>query len=294
MTSKTYTKTALTTAVLGTLLGAGSAFAQTPASTNTMPHMKGEMKEMRQEIKENRKDVKDIRQAIKEIPTVAGLVTAVNGSTLTVSGATSPKMATSTFTITTTASTVVVKNKATTTASTIVVGDKVAVLGTLSGSAVSASSIMINPNVGEIVKEIKKEGKGEMMAMMQGNGTPLVGGSVSAITGNTLTITNKGGATYTVDATSAKVAKGGQGTTSVSTLKVGDMVMVQGVVNGTSITASSVVLQPAGEKGDMKKMMPMNTAATNPAPQVQALNQNGEQKPKLLERIGGFFRSFGF
>jgi hypothetical protein len=294
MTSKTYTKTALTSAVLGTLLATGSAFAQTPPATNTAPYMKGEMKEIRQEMKENRKEIKGVKQAMKELPTVAGTVTSVNGLTLTISGATAPKMATSSFTVILTSSTVVVKNKATTTASSIVVGDKVAVLGTLSGSSVSATSLMVDPKIGEMAREIKNGGKSEMMAMMQGNGAPLVGGSISAISGNTLTITNKGGAIYTVDATSAKVAKGGQGTTTVSTLKVGDMIMVQGAVNGTTITANSIVLQPAGERGEMKRAMPTNPSMVNQALQAQGLNQNDEQKPKFLERMGEFFKSFGF
>jgi hypothetical protein len=289
MTSKKYTKTALTAAVLGTLLGGGSVFAQTPAPTNTQPHGKGEMKEMRQEMKENRKEVKEIKQEIKELPTVAGTVIAINSSSLTISGATAPKMATSTFSVIATPSTTVLKNKATTTISKISVGDKVAVLGTLSGTTVTASSIMIDPSVQGIIKEMKNNDKKEILSLMQGANVPLVGGSISAVSGETFTMINKGGTSYTVNASEAKVAKGGQGTTTVSTLKVGDMVMVQGVVNGTAITANSIILQPAKA---LEKEMKRATAPQ--AVSLMSTDAPQEGKQNFLERLEGFFKGFSF
>ena len=41
--------------------------------------------------------------------------------------------------------------------------------------------------------------------MMTGNGQPIIGGKVTAVNGNSLTVTNASNVTYTVDVTSAKV-----------------------------------------------------------------------------------------
>ena len=59
-----------------------------------------------------------------------------------------------------------------------------------------------------------------------------------------MTVTNKSNVTYTVDATNAKIVQG-QNTIAVSNVAVGDSVVVQGTVNGNSITASSVIDQKA-------------------------------------------------
>ncbi len=93
---------------------------------------------------------------------------------------------------------------------------------------------------------------------------PMMGGgifgTVSAINGTTLTITSKGFAgfgrpssttgsapttapaptTYTVNASNATVTKGGASST-LSSVAVGDTVVVRGTVNGTSITATAIM-----------------------------------------------------
>lgn len=86
---------------------------------------------------------------------------------------------------------------------------------------------------------------GRMMGAMHRNG---VFGTVASISGNTLTITsqnwsqdktNTTSTTYTVDATNAKVMKNGAAAT-VSNIAVGDTVMVQGTVTGTSVVATMI------------------------------------------------------
>ena len=77
-------------------------------------------------------------------------------------------------------------------------------------------------------------------ASIQGNGEPVIAGTVSVISGTTFSVTNNGSATYSVDASSATVVKG-NATSSVSSIAVGDHVVVQGAVSGTSVTASSVI-----------------------------------------------------
>ena len=47
---------------------------------------------------------------------------------------------------------------------------------------------------------------------------------------------------YTVDATNAKIAQG-PNTIAIGAVAVGDMVVVQGTINGTSVVATSVIDQ---------------------------------------------------
>ncbi len=66
-----------------------------------------------------------------------------------------------------------------------------------------------------------------------------VHGTVSAVNGNTVTITNTDGTSYTVDASNAKISK--MVDLNVSDIKVGDTLGVQGSVNGTSVTATHIM-----------------------------------------------------
>jgi hypothetical protein len=71
--------------------------------------------------------------------------------------------------------------------------------------------------------------------------TPHISGTVSAISGSTLTVTNATGTVYTVDASSAKVMEGlFVSGLSVSDIRVGDKILIRGTVNGTSVTAKSI------------------------------------------------------
>ncbi len=63
-------------------------------------------------------------------------------------------------------------------------------------------------------------------------------GTVSAVSGDTITLTGKDGTTYTVNAGSASITK--NMTVGISDIKVGDTLMAQGTVNGTSVTATNI------------------------------------------------------
>ena len=190
-------------------------------------------------------------------PAVSGTVTAISGNTITISGRTgfSSTTATVTYTIDATNATVR-KNNATSTVSSIAVGDKIFAQGTVSGTNVTATAIM--DGIGMMGR-----GNGQMnggrngdnassTSPFLGNGQPVVAGTVSVVSGNSLTITTASNITYTVDATNAKIVKG-PNTTTISTIVVGDKVLVQGAVNGTSVIASTVVDQsgqPGNRPGD--------------------------------------------
>ncbi|MCE9643937.1 DUF5666 domain-containing protein [Candidatus Parcubacteria bacterium] len=72
---------------------------------------------------------------------------------------------------------------------------------------------------------------------------PHVGGTITAISGSTLTVTAKtktGDTTYTINAANATVTKDGAAST-LAGLAVGDKVMALGTVNGSSVAATSIM-----------------------------------------------------
>jgi len=124
----------------------------------------------------------------------------------------------------------------------------VVIQGTKSGTNITATSIrdgmMRGPGGTKGPGGTPGSVSGNVPSPIQGNGQPVVAGTVSAINGDSLTVTNKSNVTYTVDATNAKVVQG-QSTVSLSSVSIGDSVIIQGTTNGTSIVASSVIDQKA-------------------------------------------------
>ncbi len=172
---------------------------------------------------------------------VFGTVTAVSGDTITVqskswqkpaSGSTMPTATTVTYTVDATNATVT-KADAASSISAIAVGDTIMVQGTVSGTSVTATKI----NDGIKMPMRQPENKGE--AIPAGNGQPIIGGTVTAVSGDTVTITNKGNVSYTIDVTNATVTKNGT-TSTAANIAVGDNVLAQGTINGTSVTAVSL------------------------------------------------------
>ena len=120
--------------------------------------------------------------------------------------------------------------------------------------------------------------------LFAGNGQPIVGGNVTAITGNSLTVTNKSNVTYTIDATSAKVTKPGVTSATLANVTIGDRVVVQGTVNGNSITASTIV-----DQGIAPSVLSNESASTSPAGETE------HRSGGFFTMIGGFFSHlFGF
>jgi hypothetical protein len=77
-------------------------------------------------------------------------------------------------------------------------------------------------------------------------------GNITAISGSTITLqeeADEGGATYTVDASSATVNKDGVAA-ALSDLKVGDKVFIDGTVSGNNVAATSI---NTGERGHHDK-----------------------------------------
>ncbi len=159
-------------------------------------------------------------------PDVFGEVTAISGTTLTVTSKGPQDSTTTTYSVDVSGATIQ-KGSAgtkptTATVSSIAIGDKVAIRGTVSGTSVTATEVM--------------DGVGGPGGHGRGPG---VVGTVSAVSGNTITLTNADGTTYTVEASSAKVSK--VSTISVSDIAVGDKIGVEGTVSGTSVTATGIM-----------------------------------------------------
>lgn len=221
-------------------------------------------------------------------PSIVGTVSIVSGTTLTVQSKGFGRGATSTaitmYTVDASAAKVM-KNNATSSVSNIATGDMVMVQGTVSGTNVAATMIrdgLASRNEkGQINGDRTMGGKnlGQRFASStpQGNGQPIVGGSVTAINGSVVTITNKSNVIYTIDASNATVMKGGVSAT-LSGVSVGDNVLVQGTVNVTSVAASSIIDQGGSQ----------NIPGSQP---------NTKRGPigGFIGAIGGFFQHiFGF
>jgi len=173
-------------------------------------------------------------------PGVFGTVSAVNGTTLTVTGkGFAPSSATTTYAVDASNASVT-KNGATTTLASVAAGDRVMVQGTVTGTNVVATII----RDGIVMRKPGSPAgwQGSTTTPMQGNGQPVVAGTVSSVSGSSITITTSSNVTYTIDATNAKVTKG-NASSAVSSVAAGDYVIVQGTINGTSVTASSVIDQ---------------------------------------------------
>ncbi len=205
-------------------------------------------------------------------PGIMGTVSTINGSTLTISGrglGRNASSGTETYTVDA-ASARVVKNGSTSSVSAIAVGDKVFVRGTVSGTNIAATLI----RDGAAKQENGGDWSNQTSSLIQGNGQPIIAGTISAISGNTVTVSTKSGISYVVAASGAKVVEG-KNQISLSSLAVGDTVIVQGSVNGTQVAASSIIVQ-------------------------KAVTQNGTAHPAQKQlgffgRVGQFFlRLFGF
>lgn len=217
---------------------------------------------------------------------VVGTVSAVSGTTLTVTTKAKEKndatsAAPTVYTVDASNAKIYNKGneKSTIPVSSIAVGDAVMVRGTVSGTNVTATVIRDG-----IARDKFKHSVANLTQLVKGNGEPIVGGSVVAISGTTFTVTNASNVTYTIDAASTTVVKNGT-STAIGNIAVGDNVLVQGTVNGSSVTAYSIIDQGARNT---------NSSSTN-ASSSKARGNGFGLDGGFFGAIGGFFRHlFGF
>lgn len=157
------------------------------------------------------------------MPGVHGTITAINGTTVTVSDQRSG----TSYTVDASAASVMKGSQgsapAASSVSALAVGDMVGVEGTVSGTSVTATKILSGFMGG-------RGGFGH------GRGTA---GTVTAVSGNTITITGDNGTSYTVDASGATVSK--MMTIGVADIKVGDRIGAEGTLSGTNVAATRIM-----------------------------------------------------
>lgn len=224
---------------------------------------------------------------------VFGTVSAISGPTITVQGhapgspAQSGTNTDTTYTVDASGATVT-KDGTTSSVGAIVVGDTVRVEGTVSGTNVTATEIhdglpprggMMGEKRGWDGASTTPRGFGMMGAAIQGNGQPIVGGTVTGVSGNTVSITNKSSVSYSIDASNATIIKTGA-TSTIASVQIGDAVLAQGAINGTSMTASSLM-----DHGAAPTQQNVSGGTTQPQGPMGG----------FFGRVGGFFRNlFGF
>jgi len=90
-----------------------------------------------------------------------------------------------------------------------------------------------------IVANNTEKGHMHMGGHMRGKKENGVMGKVTAVNGSVITVTDKNGATFTVNAANAKVEK--MVTETLGDIAVGDSIGVHGTVSGTTITAQHIM-----------------------------------------------------
>ncbi len=183
---------------------------------------------------------------------VAGEITAINGSTITVSSmgrrpkgqandsSSGSAPAKTTYTVTTTSKTTF--SKVTDgTVSDLAKGDTVVVDGTNSNGTIAAKRI-------HQTNKLPDQSNNGASAPRKGAGGDHTLGTITAVSGSTVTISTTAGDTVKVTTTSdTKVSVIEK--TSISDLAKGDMIRVQGTVSGTTVAATAVNEGPAGGPG---------------------------------------------
>ncbi len=147
---------------------------------------------------------------------IAGTVTATSGTTLTVLGKNG-----TTYTVSAANATVWDNKHESTTLSSVDEGDTVVVQGTISGSSVTAAKIFT-------------------VRLPKANADGSISGTVTAKSGDTLTVLATNGTTYTVDASDSDINEGKNDDATLDDIKVGDTVSITGDTEGSSIDADVI------------------------------------------------------
>ncbi len=193
----------------------------------------------------------------------AGTISAIDGSTITLTGTTG------TATKVTTSSSTTVTSSATAALGDIAVGDQVSVMGTISGTDVTAQRITdtgTTADAGPGQGQAPPSGSGQTgQAPPSGAGGPGAGarGQVTSIDGSTMVITATDGTVYTVT-TSSTTTVTKVTTSSLSALSVGEQVQVRGstatdgTVTAERITEGAATGFPGGGGGPPTGSGPTN------------------------------------
>lgn len=166
---------------------------------------------------------------------IVGKVTAINGTALTVSSMTpwNKDSKTTVYTVNTANAEIEKEGMDNETISDIKVGDMIIVEGAVTGTTVAATEIHIG-----WFKAKWEKAKDSFVT----SGDPVIGGTVTAVSGTTITTKNKSDVSYTIEAKDSKfMTKGSSEASTISDIEVGDNILVQGTINNASVTAKLII-----------------------------------------------------
>ena len=114
-------------------------------------------------------------------------------------------------------------------------------------------------------------------------------GTIDSVSGSSFTISTSAGQKVTVNKATSTTYQNGTSPTSASAIAKGENVLVLGTTNGTTITASQVILQPPGGGGSATSttagVVPFNRGAPSTSKQVGQIPANYSQGSGTI--VGG-------
>lgn len=152
-----------------------------------------------------------------------GKITAINGTTISAQSIRDGAV------YTVNAGSATVWNGSNTTLAKLSVNDTIIVKGTVAGNVITATAIA----GGNWKDKWPENGNWN-------NLKPGVIGTVTAVSGTTLTVRAMNGMTYSVETVNAKFQKDKNTAITIANIAVNDSVIIQGTVNGTSVSATNV------------------------------------------------------
>jgi len=93
-------------------------------------------------------------------------------------------------------------------------------------------------------------------------------GTVGSVSTSSFTVSISAGQKVTVHKTSATKYRQGARSTSASAVRTGEAVLVLGTVNGTTITATQVMVQPSGGSATSSAVVPFQRGAPTTSKQI--------------------------
>ncbi|MCW2964535.1 MAG: hypothetical protein JWO17_1787 [Actinomycetia bacterium] len=157
-----------------------------------------------------------------------------------------------------------------------IAGGAYGIVGTTSGSNSAAASIANTTTAGSFPRSGPAGGGGSNARSGPAAGGTV--GTVASVSASSFTVSTAGGQTVTVNETSSTNYKNGTGSTSVGAIKAGVPVLVLGTTNGTTISATQVIVQPTGVKSaTASTVVPFQRGAPSTAKQVGQIPANYSQ-----------------
>ena len=133
-----------------------------------------------------------------------------------------------------------------------VAGGSYGIVSATSSSGTAAASTTPAANTSPAATTSPAAGHGLGGGGSNARSGPAAGGSsgtVGSVSTSGFTITTSAGQKVTVDEASSTTYQKGTNSTSASAITTGEPVLVLGTVNSTTITATQVIVQPAGSEG---------------------------------------------